>query len=135
MFPPASPSSPLEFFPSVLLIAACASEAVFPTFICRCQFITSEISPLEFQLRGFKVSGSVVERVIKQAGCCGVTGLRGLSRPTAEQLNPCRLSQIALKKHHIHWSTAVSSASTACCCCWGFFQITIQLCICFPLEL
>lgn len=63
---------------------------VLPAFIRCCQFIKSEISPLEFQLRGFKVSGSVVEGVIKQAGCFSITGLRGLSRPLLKRPDRCK---------------------------------------------
>lgn len=43
-------------------------------------FLPLPISALEFQSRGFKVSGSLVEGLIKQAGCFSVTALRGLSR-------------------------------------------------------
>lgn len=58
--------------------------AVLHSFLPPLHLFSLPVSPLEFQLRGFKVSGSVDEGVIKQAGCFSVTGLWGLSRPTAE---------------------------------------------------
>lgn len=58
--------------------------AVLPSFLPPLH--PSSLYPFapEFQLRGFKVNGSVVEGIIKQGGCFSVIGLGGLSRSTAK---------------------------------------------------
>lgn len=60
--------------PSSLIAAPCANPLPSSG---RCQFIKSQITPLEFQSRGFKVSGSVVEGSSNRPGCFSSAGLRG----------------------------------------------------------
>lgn len=94
-----SSSSVLHLFPlisAVPLETDCSSRQPLRllVFSCCCQFIKSKISPLEFQLSGFKVSGSVAELVIKKAVCSRVRGHRGLSMSTGEK------SGSAGEQHH-----------------------------------
>lgn len=80
--------------PPSFLIATCVRLPCSPPSSVVPSLLKVEPPPhpppsLEFQLRGFKVSGSVVGGVGRVGGGSsnmpGASGLRGLSRPTAER--------------------------------------------------